>query len=107
MKKGSINTNTGVNPSDIDPDETKDWLDYLESVLRVHGPDRAHKLLSKLVEHARRSGAYLPYTPNTAYVNTLPLHLQPEYPGDKAIERRIEAYIRWNAMVMVVKANKI
>ncbi len=107
MKKGSIDTNTGVHPSDIDPDETKDWLDSLESVLRVHGPDRAHQLLSKLVEHARRSGAYLPYTPNTAYVNTLPLHLQPEYPGDKAIERRIEAYIRWNAMVMVVKANKI
>jgi pyruvate dehydrogenase E1 component len=107
MKKGSINTSTGAHLSDIDPDETKDWLDSLESILRVHGPDRAHQLLSKLVDHARRSGAYLPYTPNTAYVNTLPLHLQPEYPGNKAIERKIEAYIRWNAMVMVVKANKI
>jgi pyruvate dehydrogenase E1 component len=107
MKIGSTNDNNGIHTNDIDPEETKDWLSSLDSVLRVHGTDRAHQLLSKLVDHARRSGAYLPYTPNTAYVNTIPLHLQPDYPGDKAIERKIEAYIRWNAMVMVVKANKI
>ena len=107
MKNGGSNINPNILAPDIDPEETKDWLDSLDSVLRVHGPDRAHQLLSRMVDHARRSGAYLPYTPNTAYTNSIPVHLQPEYPGDKTIERRIEAFIRWNAMVMVVKANKI
>jgi len=107
MKNGGSNINPNIPAPDIDPEETKDWLDSLDSVLRVHGPDRAHQLLSRMVDHARRSGAYLPYTPNTAYTNSIPVHLQPEYPGDKTIERRIEAFIRWNAMVMVVKANKI
>jgi pyruvate dehydrogenase E1 component len=59
-----------------------------------------------MIEHARRSGAYLPYSPNTAYLNTIPVGQQPEYPGDRALERRIEAYIRWNAMAMVVHANR-
>jgi len=107
MKNGGSNINSNIPTPDIDPEETKDWLDSLDSVLRVHGPDRAHQLLSRMIDHARRSGAYLPYTPNTAYTNSIPVHLQPEYPGDKTIERRIEAFIRWNAMVMVVKANKI
>jgi pyruvate dehydrogenase E1 component len=59
-----------------------------------------------MIDHARRSGAYLPYSPNTAYLNTIPVGQQPEYPGDRALERRIEAYIRWNAMAMVVHANR-
>ena len=71
-----------------------------------HGAERAHFLLECMIDHARRSGAYLPYSPNTAYLNTIPVGQQPPYPGDREIERRIEAYIRWNAMAMVVHANR-
>jgi len=94
-------------PDDPDPEETSDWLESIDSVLRVHGADRAHYLLECMIDHARRSGAYLPYSPNTAYLNTIPAGQQPEYPGDRAIERRLEAYMRWNAMAMVVHANRI
>ena len=91
---------------DIDPIETTEWLESIDSVLGKHGPDRAHFLLNQMIDFARRSGAYLPYAPNTAYLNTIPTGRQPEYPGDRSIERRIEAYIRWNAMAMVVQANR-
>ena len=92
--------------NDIDPTETREWLESIDSVLGTHGPERAHFLLNQMIDFARRSGAYLPYTPNTAYLNTIPTGHQPEYPGDRSIERRIEAYIRWNAMAMVVQANR-
>ncbi|HEX7080091.1 MAG TPA: pyruvate dehydrogenase (acetyl-transferring), homodimeric type [Gammaproteobacteria bacterium] len=91
---------------DVDPEETQEWLESIDSVLRVHGAERAHYLLECMIDHARRSGAYLPYSPNTAYLNTIPVGQQPPYPGDRAIERRIEAYLRWNAMAMVVQANR-
>jgi pyruvate dehydrogenase E1 component len=91
---------------DPDAEETQDWLESIDSVLRVHGAERAHYLLECMIDHARRSGAYLPYSPNTAYLNTIPVGQQAEYPGDRAIERRIEAYLRWNAIAMVVRANK-
>ena len=91
---------------DIDRTETREWLESIDSVLRVHGPERAHFLLNQMIDFARRSGAYLPYSPNTAYLNTIAVGRQPEYPGDRSIERRIEAYIRWNAMAMVVQANR-
>jgi pyruvate dehydrogenase E1 component len=93
-------------PKDGDPVETREWLESIDSVLRTEGPERAHFLIEKLIDRARRSGAYLPYKANTAYVNTISVGQQPEYPGDRALEKRIEAFIRWNAMVMVVKANK-
>jgi pyruvate dehydrogenase E1 component len=93
-------------PKDGDPAQTREWLESIDSVLRTDGPERAHFLIEKLIDRARRSGAYLPYKANTAYVNTISVGQQPEYPGDRALERRIEAFIRWNAMVMVVKANK-
>ncbi|HEX6995378.1 MAG TPA: pyruvate dehydrogenase (acetyl-transferring), homodimeric type [Gammaproteobacteria bacterium] len=92
---------------DLDPEETQEWLESIDSVLRVHGAERAHYLLECMIDHARRSGAYLPYSPNTAYLNTIPVGQQPPYPGDRAIERRIEAYLRWNAMAMVVQANRM
>jgi len=92
--------------NDIDPTETREWLESIDSVLGIHGPERAHYLLNQMIDFARRSGAYLPYTPNTAYLNTIATGRQPEYPGDRSIERRIEAYIRWNAMAMVVQANR-
>jgi len=91
---------------DQDPEETLEWVESIDSVLRTTGPERAQFLLNQMVDHARRSGAYLPFRPNTAYLNTIPLWQQPEYPGDRAIERRLEAYIRWNAMAMVVQANR-
>ncbi len=96
----------GITPDDPDAEETQEWLESIDSVLRVHGAERAHYLLERMIDHARRSGAYLPYSPNTAYLNTIPVDQQPEYPGDRLIERRIEAYIRWNAMAMVVHANR-
>ncbi len=91
---------------DLDPTETREWLESIDSVLATQGPERAHFLLNQMIDFARRSGAYLPYAPNTAYLNTISTGRQPEYPGDRSIERRIEAYIRWNAMAMVVHANR-
>ena len=91
---------------DLDPTETREWLESIDSVLGTQGPERAHFLLNQMIDFARRSGAYLPYAPNTAYLNTISTGRQPEYPGERSIERRIEAYIRWNAMAMVVQANR-
>jgi pyruvate dehydrogenase E1 component len=91
-----------------DPDvlETREWLEALDAVLEREGPERAHFLLEKLIEHARRSGAYIPFSANTAYVNTIPPHLEEKSPGDPALEERIRSYCRWNAMAMVVRANR-
>jgi len=91
---------------DLDPVETREWLESIDSVLKIHGPERAHFLLERLIDYTRRHGAYLPFKPNTAYVNSIPVGREPEYPGNRALERRIEAYIRWNALVMVLLANK-
>src|SRR6202161_4763064 len=91
---------------DIDPIETQEWLESIDSVMRAQGPERAHFLLGKLVDFTRRSGAYLPFKPNTAYLNTISRAQQPDYPGDRSLERRNEAYIRWNALAMVVQANR-
>ena len=91
---------------DIDPTETQEWLESIDSVMRAQGPERAHFLLEKLVDFTRRSGAYLPFKPNTAYLNTISKAQEPEYPGDRSLERRNEAYIRWNALAMVVQANR-
>ena len=91
---------------DIDPIETQEWLESIDSLLKAQGPQRAHFILEKLVDFTRRSGTYLPFRPNTAYLNTISKHREPDYPGDRSLERRIEAYIRWNAMAMVVQANR-
>jgi pyruvate dehydrogenase E1 component len=91
---------------DIDPQETREWLDALDGVLAAEGPDRAHFLIEQLIDKARRSGAYLPFSANTAYINTIPLERQVRIPGDQNIEHRIRSYTRWNAMAMVVRANK-
>jgi len=93
-------------PADIDPVETREWLESIDSVLKTEGPLRAHFLLERLIDHARRGGAYLPFTANTAYVNTIPPGREPAYPGNRELEKRIEAYIRWNALAMVVAANR-
>ena len=94
-------------PEDLDPAETHEWLESMDSVLKAYGAERAHFLLDRLIDYTRRAGAYLPFKPNTAYVNTIPPGLEREYPGNRALERRLEAYIRWNAMAMVVQTNRL
>src|SRR5260370_41205751 len=92
---------------DIEPTETQEWLESIDSVLRAQGPERAHFLLEKLGDFTRRSGTYLPFKPNTAYLNTISKAQEPDYPRDRSLERRNEAYLRWNARVMVVRANRV
>ncbi len=91
---------------DIDPQETREWLDALDAVLEVEGPERAHFLLESLIDKARRSGTNLPYSPNTAYINTIPAHAEDLLPGDQDMEHRIRSLIRWNAVATVLRANK-
>jgi len=91
---------------DIDPQETREWLEALDGVLEAEGPDRAHFLIEQLIDKARRSGAFLPFSANTAYINTIPVDRQVRIPGDQNLEHRIRSFTRWNAMAMVVRANK-
>ena len=93
-------------PTDRDPLETQEWVDALKGVLANEGPDRAHYLIERLIDVARKEGAYLPFSANTDYINTLPHDRQPKFPGDPNIEETIRNYARWNAMAMVVRANK-
>jgi len=97
---------TEMQKLDVDQIETQEWLDALSAVLETEGVERAHFLLEQLIDHLRRSGVNLPHSSNTAYVNTIPLHLQKPIPGDQAIEARIRSIIRWNAAAMVVRANR-
>jgi pyruvate dehydrogenase E1 component len=90
---------------DIDPSETAEWVDSFDAVLDTHGKTRARFLLMKLLERARENQVGFPATVSTPYVNTIPADLEPWFPGDEHIERRIRAYIRWNAAIMVVRAN--
>jgi pyruvate dehydrogenase E1 component len=90
---------------DSDPGETSEWLDSLDAVVETQGKTRARYLLSRLLERARESQVSFPATVSTPYVNSIPYEQEPWFPGDEHIERRIRAYIRWNAAVMVVRAN--
>jgi pyruvate dehydrogenase E1 component len=92
---------------DSDPEDTGAWIESFDSVLRDDGLQRGRYLLARLVEHAARRGVALPFAATTPYVNTIPAENQPPYPGDRDIERRIRSLIRWNAMAMVVRANKL
>ncbi len=91
---------------DLDPTETQEWTDALKGVIHADGTDRAHYLLERMVDETRRAGGYLPFAPTTEYVNTIPPHLEARSPGDAAMEWRIRSLIRWNAMAMVVRANR-
>src|SRR6516164_7144139 len=90
---------------DIDPEETAEWVDSFDAVLDAHGKTRARFLLMKLLERAREQQVGFPASVSTPYINTIPPDQEPWFPGDEYIERRIRAYIRWNAAVMVVRAN--
>jgi pyruvate dehydrogenase E1 component len=91
---------------DVDPTETREWLESLDAVVDAHGRTRARYLISALLERARELQVGLPATISTPYVNTIPVDQQAWFPGDEHLERRIRAFIRWNAAVMVVRANK-
>ena len=92
--------------TDADPEETREWLEALDAVIKVEGKERAHFLLDQMVSRARQAGAYFPFSLNTPYCNTIAPALEERMPGDPEIENRIRAYVRWNAMAMVVRANK-
>ncbi|MEB0135829.1 pyruvate dehydrogenase (acetyl-transferring), homodimeric type [Actimicrobium sp. CCC2.4] len=91
-----------------DPDviETQEWLDALEAVIENEGPERAHYLMERMVDLARRRGAHIPFSSNTAYVNTIPNDLGAHCPGNLEFEERLRSWMRWNAMAMVVKTNR-
>ncbi|MCX7248675.1 MAG: pyruvate dehydrogenase (acetyl-transferring), homodimeric type [Burkholderiales bacterium] len=91
---------------DADQQETREWLDALSAVIQSEGPERAHFLLEQLLDHARQSSIDRPFSANTAYVNTIATDQEERCPGNIEIEERLRAYMRWNAMAMVVKANR-
>ncbi len=92
--------------NDVDPQETLDWTDSIEAIIEAEGVERAHFIIEKLIDTARTNGANLPYSASTAYINTIPHHLEKTCPGDAAMESRIRSFIRWNAAAMVVRANR-
>ena len=104
MNNSLISEITGQN--DIDPTETKEWIEALQSVLEQDGSERAHFLIEQLVAATRQSGFDIPFSANTAYLNTIPVPRQAQFPGDATIEQKIRSYVRWNAMMMVLRANK-
>jgi pyruvate dehydrogenase E1 component len=93
--------------TDADQQETREWLDALSAVIEKEGPERAHFLLEQLLEQARQSSIDLPFSANTGYVNTIEPEQEVRCPGNIAIEKRLRAYMRWNAMAMVVRANRL
>jgi pyruvate dehydrogenase E1 component len=96
----------GAAANDTDAQETREWLEALDAVIANEGPERAHFLLEQLIDEARQAGIDRPFSANTAYVNTIPTDQEERCPGNLEIEERLRAYMRWNAMAMVVKANR-
>jgi pyruvate dehydrogenase E1 component len=97
----------GRGASDLDTQETHEWKEALLAVIQREGPERAHFLLEQLLEEARQNSVNLPFSANTGYVNTIETAQEARSPGNLEIEQRLRAYMRWNAMAMVVKANKL
>src|SRR3972149_3774952 len=93
--------------SELEAIETHEWLESLGHILQRGGPERVRRLLRQLQIHAQEAGVKLPFTANTPYINTIPAEEQPPFPGSREIERRIKSIIRWNAMAMVVRANRL
>ena len=97
----------GLAANDADSQETREWLDALSAVISTEGPERAHFLLEQLLDHARQAGIDMPFSAKTAYVNTIPTDQEERSPGNNDVEERLRAFMRWNAMAMVVKANRL
>ncbi len=93
--------------ADLDAIETTEWLEALDAVVSNDGPDRARELLTRVIERAQHAGTGMLASLNTAYVNTIPPEREPPFPGDPALERRLRSIVRWNAIAMVVRANKV
>ncbi|WVN42547.1 pyruvate dehydrogenase (acetyl-transferring), homodimeric type [beta proteobacterium MWH-UniP1] len=91
---------------DMDEVETREWLDSLEAVIEREGPERAQFLLETLIDKTRRTGGFIPFSANTAYVNTIPAAHEESFPGNMEYEERLRSWMRWNAMAMVVRANR-
>src|SRR5438105_2850965 len=103
-----MNSETAVRPQhSIDDVEIQEWLESLDSVLESSGPEVAAKILERLRAHATVNGIDLPFSANTPYANTIPVRLEPLFPGDQQLERRIKSLSRWNALAMVVRANRV
>ncbi len=96
----------GSDQVDVDPLETQEWIDSLQSVIENEGHERAYFLVEQLLSSARKSGADIPFSANTEYFNSIPVEQQPQFPGDTTIEQKVRSYIRWNAMMMVLRANR-
>jgi pyruvate dehydrogenase E1 component len=101
-----MDNETYAQPHHIEDVEIQEWLESLDSVLESSGPEVAAEILERLRAHATVSGIDLPFTANTPYANTIPVRLEPLFPGDQELERRIKSLIRWNALAMVVRANR-
>ena len=91
---------------DLDPQETREWQDALRAVIAEEGEERAHFILETLIDQARRSGTYIPYRSTTAYLNTIPVAHEQRSPGDASLEWKIRSFVRWNALAMVMRANR-
>ncbi|MBI1623824.1 pyruvate dehydrogenase (acetyl-transferring), homodimeric type [Comamonas suwonensis] len=94
-------------PAGLDQQESREWMDALSAVIDREGADYAHKLIEDLLEHARQNSVDMPFSANTGYVNTIEVDQEAKCPGNLEIEGRLRAYMRWNAMAMVVKANRL
>ncbi len=92
--------------TNIDIEETREWLESLEAVIERDGPQRAHDILEALIDRSRHGGVHIPFDATTSYMNTIPPGQEPEMPGDQTIERRIRAVVRWNALVLVLRASR-
>jgi pyruvate dehydrogenase E1 component len=95
-----------VNPPDADPLETREWLEAFDALVAAEGRERATFLLRKLLDHARARRVVLPPVLNTPYKNSIALAQQPQFPGNAELEQRLSSIVRWNALAMVVRANR-
>src|SRR5690242_19808164 len=93
--------------NDADALETREWLDALQAVIGNEGGERAHYLLEALIDQARQAGIDVPFSANTAYVNTIPADQEERCPGNLELEERLRGFMRWNAIALVVKANRL
>src|SRR5258708_25585638 len=104
---GVRDSELSTHPHGMHDVEIQEWLESLDSVLESSGPEVAAEILERLRAHATVNGIDLPFSANTPYANTIPVRLQPLFPGDQELERRIKSLIRWNALAMVVRANRV
>src|SRR5688572_23158507 len=91
---------------DLDPIETREWVEAITAVIGADGAERAHQILERMVDETRRAGGHIPFSPTTAYINTTPLQAEARSPGDSSMEWRIRSLVRWNALAMVVRSNR-